>query len=107
MVRICFSRKNKTLAAIFKTKGVLEILEKNYATFCSLNGQEHDPTFSVKDKVLEILEQTGNAENRSGKMDQDDFLKYAPLVLLPSSPSPPHLLLRLLVAFNKAGIHFA
>lgn len=67
---------------------MLEILEKNYATFCALNGQEVDPAFSLKDKVLEILEETGNSEARSGKMDQDEFLK-------------------LLIAFNKVGIHFA
>ena len=30
LLRICFSRKNKTLAAIFKQKAILELLYKNY-----------------------------------------------------------------------------
>lgn len=37
MVRLCFQRKNKTLGAIFKNKKVIEMLEENYKTFCSLN----------------------------------------------------------------------
>jgi 18S rRNA (adenine1779-N6/adenine1780-N6)-dimethyltransferase len=36
LVRICFSRKNKTLGSIFKQKRVLELLEKNYKTMQSL-----------------------------------------------------------------------
>jgi hypothetical protein len=36
---LCFSRKNKTFGAIFKTKSVLELLEKNYTTYCSLNNK--------------------------------------------------------------------
>jgi len=37
LIRLCFSRKNKTLSAIFKQNAVLEMLEKNYKTYCSLN----------------------------------------------------------------------
>lgn len=36
LVNICFQRKNKTLAAIFKNKSVLELLQKNYETFCAM-----------------------------------------------------------------------
>jgi 18S rRNA (adenine1779-N6/adenine1780-N6)-dimethyltransferase len=32
LLRICFSRKNKTLGAIFKQKAILELLYKNYKT---------------------------------------------------------------------------
>lgn len=32
LVRLCFIRKNKTLGSIFKQKGVLALLEKNYKT---------------------------------------------------------------------------
>ena len=39
MIRLCFQRKNKTLAAIFKNKKVIEMLEENYQTFCSLNNK--------------------------------------------------------------------
>jgi len=41
----------------------------------------------MKDKVVEVLEQNDFADKRSAKLDIDDFL-------------------RLLDAFNKAGIHF-
>ena len=37
MVRLCFQRKNKTLAAIFKQKSVIEVLQQNYDTYCALN----------------------------------------------------------------------
>jgi 18S rRNA (adenine1779-N6/adenine1780-N6)-dimethyltransferase len=32
LTRLCFMRKNKNVGAIFKQKGVLAILEKNYKT---------------------------------------------------------------------------
>ena len=35
LVRILFVRKNKTLAANFKTNSVMSMLENNYRTFCS------------------------------------------------------------------------
>ena len=41
----------------------------------------------MKDKIVEVLEQSDYAEKRSAKMDMDDFLG-------------------LLDAFNRAGIHF-
>ncbi|KAJ3262494.1 Dimethyladenosine transferase [Boothiomyces macroporosus] len=39
LLRILFVRKNKTVSASFKTASVLEMLEHNYKTVCSLNGQ--------------------------------------------------------------------
>lgn len=37
LLRVCFTRKNKTLGAAFKSSSVLEMLEKNYKTYCALN----------------------------------------------------------------------
>jgi hypothetical protein len=37
-VRILFLRKNKTVAANFKTASVLDMLGRNHAAFCSLKG---------------------------------------------------------------------
>jgi len=88
LMRICFTRKNKTLGAVFKSKPILDLLSKNYATYCSLNDIILEEDFSIKDKVMEVLEETGYITTRSGKMELDDFLK-------------------LLVAFNKTQIHFA
>lgn len=36
LTRIAFSRKNKTLGAIFKQNAVAVTLEKNYRVYCSL-----------------------------------------------------------------------
>ena len=36
IIKNCFVRKNKTIAAGFKSSNVIEILEKNYKTFWQL-----------------------------------------------------------------------
>ncbi|ODN82276.1 dimethyladenosine transferase [Cryptococcus amylolentus CBS 6039] len=86
--RIIFSRANKTLRAGFRAKGVFEMLEKNYRTWCAENGNIIDDMFDIKEKVDAILIDTGFSDNRAQKMDVDDLLK-------------------LLAAFNVEGIHFA
>ena len=42
MLSLCFSRKNKTLGAIFGQKKVLEVLEKNYKTLEALGQLKND-----------------------------------------------------------------
>nr|CAG8548908.1 2790_t:CDS:2 [Entrophospora candida] len=37
LMRIVFVRKNRTLAASFKTSSILQIIENNYKTYCSAN----------------------------------------------------------------------
>lgn len=95
LLRICFVRKNKTIAAGFKSNNVLEILEKNYkAVLASQNADsmsvdsKSDLTDVVKQKIETVLTETGFSDKRSSKMDQTDFLK-------------------LLFAFHQVGIHFA
>lgn len=39
ILRIVFLRKNKTLSAIFKQSTILEMLEKNYKTYCSIKNK--------------------------------------------------------------------
>lgn len=87
MVRLCFSRKNKTLRAIFNNKSCLGLMEKNYTTFCSLNNTAPEHGGSMKDFVLGILEEAKFGDARAAKLTQDDFL-------------------RLLAVFNAKGIHF-
>ncbi|CAM0139608.1 Dimethyladenosine transferase [Umbelopsis sp. WA50703] len=87
LMRILFVRKNKTLSASFKTQSVLDMLEKNYKTFCSTNEMMIEDTFDIKDKIQSVLNQVEMANTRAAKCDLDDFLK-------------------LLVAFNEANIHF-
>ncbi len=47
MLRILFTRKNKTVASNFKTTSILESLEHNYKTYCSLNSMVCLPLFLV------------------------------------------------------------
>ncbi|CEP22964.1 DIM1 [Cyberlindnera jadinii] len=99
LLRIVFVRKNRTIAAGFKSSSVLEILEKNYKTWLATvdDGAMMDDSTSkkhgdyldvVKQKIEKVLKETGLAETRAGKCDQNDFLK-------------------LLYAFHQVGIHFA
>eukprot|EP01083_Nonionella_stella_P003956 11386_1 len=85
MMRLCFTRKNKTIRAIFNNKHVLEMLEKNHRTFCSLENKT--PSNDVKALVLSILEGSGFGAQRAGKLSMDELLE-------------------LLVKFNENGIHF-
>ncbi|KAI8053852.1 putative dimethyladenosine transferase-like protein [Syncephalis plumigaleata] len=87
LMRILFVRKNKTVAANFKSDTVLKMLEQNYRTFCALHETMLDADFDIKKKVTQILESTPYSDARPAKMDQDDFLK-------------------LLCSFIDQGIHF-
>lgn len=151
LLRVCFVRKNKTLRASWLgTKEVLAMVERNYRTWCAMNGvavddslvedgaegaedmdvedaaadgeewggmdvdDEDAPDFFkemqnnaaattktkskrkktkvaelVREKIRKVLEDvTELADMRSGKCDENDFL-------------------RLLFAFNEEGIHFS
>lgn len=37
LTRLCFTRKNKTLSAIFRNSTILSLLTENYKTYCSLH----------------------------------------------------------------------
>ena len=112
LVRLCFSRKNKTLGAIFKQNACLDLLEKNYRKFLQLEasgatagrGHQGEGTMEIldqkrlglsdladrgkfKDYVLNVLREGDFGVRRSSKLDQEDFLE-------------------LLARFNAAGLHF-
>lgn len=86
--RIVFSRKNKTIHASFTAKGVMEMLEKNWRTWCSLQNKAVTEDASIKEIVARVLDSTGYSDQRAAKMTVDDLLK-------------------LLSAFHDEGIHFA
>jgi 18S rRNA (adenine1779-N6/adenine1780-N6)-dimethyltransferase len=86
LVRLCFTRKNKTLSAIFRKSSVLKLLEDNYNTYCSLNNITPSE-IPVKDRVCELLATHNFEDLRSNKVDIDQFLK-------------------LLQVFNENGFHF-
>merc|ERR1712142_373372 len=88
LVRIAFVRKNKTLAAGFSSKAVVDLLEKNYRIHCSMNEVLIEDGFDMKTKILEVLSENDFDKKRARTMDIDDFLL-------------------LLDTFNKNGIHFS
>mmetsp|Transcript_1542 Transcript_1542/g.2042 ORF Transcript_1542/g.2042 Transcript_1542/m.2042 type:complete len:304 (-) Transcript_1542:27-938(-) len=80
LLRLCFSRKNKTLGGIFKQDTVIKLLEDNYKTFCALNPIEDSKKITdMKEKVVEILQKNDYEEKRSRQMDVDDFMKLLDL----------------------------
>jgi len=87
LVRVAFVRKNKTIAANFGSKAVMDMIEQNYRTQCSLDGTLVDEDFDIKAKVQALLTENGFGEKRARTMDIDDFLS-------------------LLNVFNSNGIHF-
>lgn len=86
LMRICFSRKRKILRASFLTTHTLKTLEENYKTWCALTGNPASKQ-SMKDMVLEALAACELTETRAIRIDMDTFF-------------------RLLVEFNKRGVHF-
>jgi 18S rRNA (adenine1779-N6/adenine1780-N6)-dimethyltransferase len=89
LTRIIFSRRNKTLHGNFMAKGVIDMLEKNWKTWCSENDKMiEDDNRTMKERVEEVLTETGYSENRAAKMSVNDLLK-------------------LLSAFHDIGVHFA
>ncbi|KAH9974551.1 S-adenosyl-L-methionine-dependent methyltransferase [Lactifluus volemus] len=87
LTRIIFSRRNKTVHASFQAKGVAEMLEKNWRTWCAERNQVIADV-RMKQKIEDILDETGYKESRAAKMDLNDILK-------------------LLSSFHDSGIHFA
>eukprot|EP01132_Coremiostelium_polycephalum_P003836 gene3836-4779_t len=89
LVRLCFSRKNKTLSGIFRVSSVIETLNQNYKTYCALEGKmdTDGSDDQMKDKIIKVLESNEFLDLRSAKMDINDFLK-------------------LLNCFHAEGIHF-
>ncbi|KAJ7279118.1 S-adenosyl-L-methionine-dependent methyltransferase [Mycena rebaudengoi] len=86
--RILFSRRNKTVHGNFMAKGVIDMLEKNWRTWCAETNTIIEDNVNMKAKIEQVLLDTGNSENRAAKMDVDDLLK-------------------LLAAFHDIGVHFA
>ncbi|KII84043.1 hypothetical protein PLICRDRAFT_147270 [Plicaturopsis crispa FD-325 SS-3] len=86
--RIVFSRRNKTIHGNFMAKGVIEMLEKNWRTWCAERDQMIEDDVNMKAKIEAVIEETGNTDTRAAKMDVNDLLK-------------------LLSAFHDIGVHFA
>ncbi|KAK7744529.1 Dimethyladenosine transferase [Cytospora paraplurivora] len=64
LLRIVFSRKNKTVRASFGTKEVMAMVEKNYRTWCALNN------VPVDESAVEVGAE-GEAEEGEGEDDEE------------------------------------
>ena len=95
LTRILFSRRNKTVHGNFMAKGVVDMLEKNWRTWCAENNivsnidlnqgigsdcarKTITDDVDMKTRIEKVLEETGNTENRAAKMGVDDILKCVP-----------------------------
>lgn len=88
LTRIIFSRRNKQLrACFFGARGVLDMLEANWKTWCSEHNVAIDPSVPFASKVDSVLQRLELTECRAAKLDVDE-------------------LLGLLAAFHDEGIHF-
>lgn len=87
LMRICFGRKRKTLRASFMMTHTLHTLEDNYTTWCAVTDTEPSKT-PVRELILEALEAAKLSEMRAIRIDLDTYF-------------------RLLLEFNKRGIHFS
>lgn len=134
LIRLCFSRKNKTLGAIFRQKNVLSLIEKNFKTFQALQdasvqvgdsdaamlGDTTDDSWMAMD-VAEAREMD-TGEDKDMELDDDDnemqgasqfkdnvlkVLRAANFEDKRSSKLAQEDFLMLLSMFNKKGIHFA
>ena len=82
MLRICFGRKNKIMSAEFKNKKVVETLEKNYQTHCSLNDKEIPMDFDFKSLIDEALSESKSGEKRARQMDLGKGEKWPSKIFL-------------------------
>ncbi|KAH3762760.1 dimethyladenosine transferase [Pelomyxa schiedti] len=88
LIRLCFTRKNRTLGSLFKGDAFCNLLEKNYRTHCAVNKiaiPANQPP--IKDRIVGLLQHSGFELKRSSKLSIDDFLT-------------------LLSLFNKDQLHF-
>jgi 18S rRNA (adenine1779-N6/adenine1780-N6)-dimethyltransferase len=125
LLRICFSRKNKTLNSIFKNKSVLKLLFENYKTFKKFGKLEgtvemglqmeedgdpvlEDDTGDNDDKMEEenVEEINNNEEMKAFRAHLEGVLSKSEYGLKRSSKLSPHDFLELLSIFNKNEIHF-
>ncbi|CAD98641.1 Dim1p-like ERMB/KSGA methylase [Cryptosporidium parvum Iowa II] len=87
LMRICFSRKKKTIRANFNNSSVLNILENNYKVWSSINQKDPCGNMPFKTFIFKILEDSGLSSKRGFNVDINEYF-------------------RLLFEFNKNGVHF-
>jgi 18S rRNA (adenine1779-N6/adenine1780-N6)-dimethyltransferase len=76
LIRLCFSRKNKSFSSLFRQKDVIDLLENNLRMVCELRGMTVPPEAErdMKGYIQAVIEGINFQGQRASKMDQDDFL---------------------------------
>ncbi|GMT14167.1 hypothetical protein PFISCL1PPCAC_5464 [Pristionchus fissidentatus] len=87
MLRLAFLRKNKTLSSIFHQKQIIELLKQNYEAIAKAQNKKIPADLDMKEHIENTLNESELGGKRARHMSIEDFLK-------------------LLLAFNKNGIHF-
>jgi 18S rRNA (adenine1779-N6/adenine1780-N6)-dimethyltransferase len=88
LLRVLFMRKNKTISANFKSGDLFSVLFRNYTARCEKAKTPISLTQDqIKQKCLEVLEQSGYAQQRSSKLKKEEMLE-------------------LFKAFDNANVHF-
>jgi 18S rRNA (adenine1779-N6/adenine1780-N6)-dimethyltransferase len=85
LIKLCFSRPNRTLQATFKKKKTLALLDENRNNFLAMHGVE--PGQPIADFVQGVLDSLVLCDSRPVQLDLEDFMN-------------------LLQAFNAGGLHF-
>lgn len=82
LLRICFSRKNKTLGAIFKQKAILDLLFKNYKQINSGLGENTNNNLGVQgenniniDMNIDALQAEDDIEDKNEDIEVDDNME--------------------------------
>lgn len=123
LLRICFVRRNREIAASFKSTKILEVLEANYKAFVSANPEfaENDSEFLNKqidqdgDDMMDDNDDDEEKNTSSGKKLKNSVVKKKIDYVLQKTEMGKKRankcdetdFLGLLYAFHKVGIHFA
>jgi 18S rRNA (adenine1779-N6/adenine1780-N6)-dimethyltransferase len=114
--RIVFSRMHKTLRACFKAKGVKELVDKNYRTWCAMNERVSNSSYCqllLTPQLIEddfdawtLIDTTLSETLVPAKTLDEDEMRPAFADQRAATLSGNDLL-ELLKAFNVRGVHFA
>ncbi|BEJ02097.1 hypothetical protein CcaverHIS631_0607790 [Cutaneotrichosporon cavernicola] len=100
--RVVFSRMHKTTRACFKARGVKEMVEKNYRTWCAMSEKIVEDDFDPWALIDDVLSTTLVPAKT---LDEDEIRPaYGDMRAAQLSGND---LLELLAAFNTRGVHFA
>ncbi|KAL8275737.1 hypothetical protein Esti_000300 [Eimeria stiedai] len=75
LLRICFTRKRRTLRSIFKKPSVIGMLEQNHKVACAFKAQAPHSGTKFRDLCFEAVEAAGLMDRRSVSVTTAEFYK--------------------------------